>query len=110
MNKILSCNQYRLTSIIVIINSFTAMVTVDNHNHSIPKIPIPQHDYGLSNREQEVIELIAQEHSNKEIATLLYITVGTVETHRRNIFQKMGAKNMAGVINRAYKCGILKVE
>jgi len=31
MNKILSCNQYRLTSIIVIINSFTAMVTVDNH-------------------------------------------------------------------------------
>ena len=63
----------------------------------------------LSIRETEIVRLIAREYSNKEIARVLYITVGTVETHRRNIFQKMGAKNMAGLIHRAYQCGILKV-
>ena len=63
----------------------------------------------LSIRETEIVELIAREYSNKEIARALYITVGTVETHRRNIFQKMGTKNMAGLIHRAYQCGILKV-
>ena len=63
----------------------------------------------LSSRETEIVRLIAREFSNKEISRALYITVGTVETHRRNIFQKMGTKNMAGLIHRAYQCGILKV-
>ena len=64
----------------------------------------------LSIREIEIVRLIAREYSNKEIARVLYITVGTVETHRRNIFQKMGAKNMAGLIHRAYQLGILRVD
>ena len=64
----------------------------------------------LSIRETEIVRLIAREYSNKEIARVLYITVGTVETHRRNIFQKMGAKNMAGLIHRAYQLGILRVD
>ena len=63
----------------------------------------------LSSRETEIVRLIAREFSNKEISRTLHISVGTVETHRRNIFQKMGAKNMAGLIHRAYQCGILKV-
>ena len=63
----------------------------------------------LSSRETEIVRLIAREFSNKEISRALHISVGTVETHRRNIFQKMGAKNMAGLIHRAYQCGILKV-
>ena len=63
----------------------------------------------LSSRETEIVRLIAREYSNKEISRALHISVGTVETHRRNIFQKMGAKNMAGLIHRAYQCGILKV-
>ena len=64
----------------------------------------------LSSRETEIVRLIAREFSNKEIARALYITVGTVETHRRNIFQKMGTKNMAGLIHRAYQLGILRVD
>ena len=64
----------------------------------------------LSKREIEILELIAKEYSNKEIAKALHIAVGTVETHRRNIFQKLRAKNMAGLIHRAYQLGILKVK
>ena len=63
----------------------------------------------LSSRETEIVQLIAREYSNKEISRALHISVGTVETHRRNIFQKMGAKNMAGLIHRAYQCGILRM-
>ena len=63
----------------------------------------------LSSRETEIVRLIAREFSNKEISRALHISVGTVETHRRNIFQKMGAKNMAGLIHRAYQCGILRM-
>ena len=61
-------------------------------------------------RETEIVRLIAREYSNKEIARVPYITVGTAETHRRNIFQKIGAKNMAGLIQRAYQLGILRVD
>ena len=64
----------------------------------------------LTEREIEIVRLIAEEYSNREIAEKLYISIGTVETHRRNIFQKMGAKNMAGLIHRAYQFGILKVN
>lgn len=64
----------------------------------------------LSKREIQIVELIANEYSNKEIAQELFISVGTVETHRRNIFQKLGAKNMAGLIHRAYQLRILKVK
>ena len=64
----------------------------------------------LSAREIEIVELIAQEYSNKEIASQLHISIGTVETHRHNIFQKIDAKNMAGLIHRAYQLGILRVD
>ena len=63
----------------------------------------------LTPRELEIIQLIAAEYSNKDIATHLGISVGTVESHRKNIFYKLNTKNMAGVIHKAYQLGILKV-
>ena len=64
----------------------------------------------LTSREHQVVQLIAEEYSNKEIARHLGISVGTVESHRKNIFFKLGTKNMAGAINKAYQLGILKVD
>lgn len=85
------------------------MIHLPEQDQRINQGGLIQVDNLLSIREIEIVELIAREYSNKEIARALYITVGTVETHRRNIFQKMGTKNMAGLIHRAYQCGILKV-
>ena len=85
------------------------MIHLPEQDQKINQQDLMQASNLLSIRETEIVELIAREYSNKEIARALYITVGTVETHRRNIFQKMGTKNMAGLIHRAYQCGILKV-
>lgn len=52
----------------------------------------------LSDREVEVLKLIANEYSNPEIAEKLFISVRTVDTHRRNLLDKIGAKNTAGLV------------
>ncbi|MFN4145117.1 MAG: response regulator [Runella sp.] len=54
-------------------------------------------------RELEIIRLIAQELSTSEIAERLFISVGTVETHRHNILRKLGVKNAIGIIKYAVK-------
>lgn len=47
----------------------------------------------------EVIELICQGHTNKEIADLLFISVETVKDHNYKIFQKTGVKNRTQLVN-----------
>jgi DNA-binding NarL/FixJ family response regulator len=61
----------------------------------------------LTKRELEIIRLIAQELSTSEIAGRLFISTGTVETHRHNIMRKLGAKNVIGIIKYALKYKIL---
>lgn len=58
---------------------------------------MPSEDYQLSDREQEVLELVAQGLSSKEIATRLNIAVNTVNTHRKSITKKTGIKSVAGL-------------
>ena len=60
----------------------------------------------LSKRELEILRLLVQEHSNEHIAKELFISVRTVETHRKNIMSKIGAHNLAGIVKYAYKHGI----
>lgn len=57
----------------------------------------------LTKREIEVIKLIVQEHSSSEIAEKLFISLGTVETHRHNIFKKLDVKNSIGLVKFALK-------
>jgi DNA-binding NarL/FixJ family response regulator len=52
----------------------------------------------LSDREKEVLKLIVQEYSNQEIADKLFISVRTVDAHKRNMLEKTGAKNIAGLV------------
>jgi len=52
----------------------------------------------LSDREKEVLVLIANEYSNQEIADKLFISIRTVETHKRNLIDKTGCKNVAGLV------------
>jgi DNA-binding NarL/FixJ family response regulator len=51
----------------------------------------------LTPRETEVLHLIVREYSNQEIGDELFISVRTVDAHKRNLLEKTGAKNMAGL-------------
>jgi DNA-binding NarL/FixJ family response regulator len=61
----------------------------------------------LTRREKEVLELIASGLTNPEIAERLFISSTTVETHRKNLFQKFEVKNVASLINKASKAGFV---
>lgn len=54
-------------------------------------------DLPLTKREKEVLHLIVKEYSNQEIADELFISIRTVEAHKRNLLEKTGHKNMAGL-------------
>lgn len=61
----------------------------------------------LTERELEVLGLICKEFTNAEIAEKLYISVRTVDAHRRNLLQKTGARNTAGLVRYAMKHNLL---
>lgn len=61
----------------------------------------------LTRREKEVLELIAEGHTNNEIATKLFISVTTVDTHRKNLLAKFNAKNIASLIKAAMQMQLL---
>lgn len=56
--------------------------------------------YGLSEREIEIIKLIAEGSTTSNIADLLHLSVKTVESHRRNIFKKLQVKNVAQLMTK----------
>ncbi|MDW3191051.1 MAG: response regulator transcription factor [Cytophagales bacterium] len=65
-------------------------------------------DVELSEREKEIVTLIANEMTTAEIADKLFISVYTVDTHRKNILGKLGVKNAAGIMKFALQTGIIK--
>ena len=57
----------------------------------------------LSKREIEVLKLVCREFSNAEIAERLFLSVSTVETHRKNLIAKLGVNNTVGLVKFALK-------
>lgn len=78
---------------------------------SVPRAPAkPQAlDQGdvefLTRRESEIVPLLAEGMSNKEIAGILCVSEGTVKTHLKNIFKKLGANSRIDALNRARESG-----
>jgi two-component system, NarL family, nitrate/nitrite response regulator NarL len=66
------------------------------------QINSPASENLLSERELEIIRLIVQEKSSKQIADKLFISERTVETHRKNIFRKTATNNIVGLIKFAF--------
>ena len=62
----------------------------------------------LTTREREVLQLLAEGKNNKDVATLLNLSLHTVETHRSNIFQKLNLHNGAELILYAVRKGIIQ--
>ena len=74
-------------------------------------IPLPPTDFlpsavKLSSREKEIIKLILQGKSNREMADELFISELTIKTHRKNIYTKMDVKNVAELIQVIHKNGV----
>ncbi|MCS7153903.1 MAG: response regulator transcription factor [Bacteroidia bacterium] len=61
----------------------------------------------LTPREKEILELIAQELTNAQIAEKLKLSPRTVHTHRRSLMQKLGVKNSAGLVKYAIEIGLV---
>jgi two-component system, NarL family, response regulator LiaR len=62
---------------------------------------------GISKREYEVLELIAQGLSNQEIAEKLFVSLNTVKTHSSNLFMKLDVRRRTQAIHRAKELGLL---
>lgn len=77
-----------------------------------PKAPKPVLDdlNALSEREIEVLRLICQQKTAKEIGDILFITQRTAEGHKNNLFAKTGARNIAGLVIYAIQQGFINVD
>src|SRR6267378_2230529 len=64
---------------------------------------VPQHDYGLTSREQKILELMTQGLIKKEIADHLSLSYHTVDTHLRNIYAKLHVNTRGGAVAKALK-------
>jgi len=64
-------------------------------------------DLGITPREKEIIKLLEQDKSSKEISAELFISIRTVETHRKNILRKTGTSNLLTLMQWAGRQGIL---
>lgn len=69
--------------------------------------PDPAPDDPLTPREREIVTLIAQGLTNREIADRLTLSVNTVKTHRLHIYQKLDLHNRAGLVKYALRHGLL---
>ena len=64
----------------------------------------------MANREREVLRLLALGHTNQEIASQLYISVRTAETHRAHIMQKLRLTTRAELVRNALDQGLLDAD
>jgi DNA-binding NarL/FixJ family response regulator len=63
-------------------------------------------DIYITNREKDVLKLIVKEFNNQEIADKLFISIRTVDAHRRNLLQKTGSRNAVGLVKFAIETSI----
>ena len=67
------------------------------------------HDEGLTAKERQVLQLIAEGNATKEIASLLHISVSTVETHRQHLLAKLRVRSVAELTKAAIRMGLTAV-
>src|SRR5256885_8760628 len=84
-----------------------AKVMLDDYVRHLAEKGIADRFESLSEREREIFQLIAEAHSNKEIADLLSVSPATVETHRAHILQKLDVHNAAELVLYAVRRGII---
>ncbi|MGB3103505.1 response regulator [Sphingobacterium siyangense] len=87
-----------------------AMILLDQVRSGQSYAQVPgelQTDFDISERELEVLKLIAEGYTNVEIADKIFLSKRTVEGHRQNLIDKAGVKNTAHLVKFAFERGIL---
>jgi DNA-binding NarL/FixJ family response regulator len=82
-------------------------VLVEDYMRTLQKRGLSDSYHLLTDREREVLHLLAEGRSNKEVATLLDVGLSTIETHRANLMQKLNLHNTAEIVLYAVRKGII---
>jgi two-component system, NarL family, response regulator NreC len=82
-------------------------VLVEDYMRTLQKRGLTDSYLLLTDREKEILHLLAEGRSNKEVATLLDLGVSTVETHRANLMQKLNLHNTAEIVLYAVRKGLI---
>ncbi len=82
-------------------------VLVEDYVRTLQKRGLTDSYHLLTDREKEVLHLLAEGRSNKEVATLLDLGLSTIETHRANLMQKLNLHNTAEIVLYAVRKGII---
>jgi len=85
-----------------LINNF-----INGTSKMVKKARINEPAKTLTEREKEILELIVKGLTSQDIAVVLKISKRTVEAHRRNLFQKVGVKNSAALVNYAFEHNLI---
>ena len=64
----------------------------------------------LTVREREVLRFLVEGLSSREIAEKLYISINTVQYHRKQLLRKTNSRNVAELIGKAYRTGLLRIN
>jgi len=80
----------------------------DKNGHKKEADTVPSDDL-LTSREREVIQLLAEGRTSKEVAVTLNLSVKTAETHRTNLMRKLGLHSVADLTRYAVRNGIVQV-
>jgi DNA-binding NarL/FixJ family response regulator len=83
-------------------------VVLDDYVRHLDDRGISDRFDALTEREREVFQLIAEGHSNKDIAGLLHLSPGTVETHRARIMEKLDLHSAAEIVLYAVRKGVIR--
>jgi len=82
-------------------------VLVEDYMRRLQQTGITDSYHLLTTREKEVLQLLAEGRSNKEVATELHLGLSTVETHRSNLMQKLNLHNTAEIVLYAVRKGVI---
>ena len=88
-------------------SSAVTSILVEDYVRTLQKRGLTDSYHLLTDREKEVLHLLAEGRSNKEVAALLDLGVSTVETHRANLMQKLNLHNTAEIVLYAVRKGII---
>ncbi len=85
-----------------------ATVLVEDYVHHLRARGLTDSFQLLTAREREVLQLLAEGRSNKEVASLLDLGLSTIETHRSNLMQKLNLHNTAEIVLYAVRKGMIR--
>jgi DNA-binding NarL/FixJ family response regulator len=90
-------------------SAISGFILEDFLNHQKKEVPLDAFD-SLSTREVEVLQLIAEGHTNASIAQMLFISTKTVDKHRASLLAKLNVRDTAGLVRVAIKNKLVSLD